>query len=314
MSIAGNTTMLYFLIGLECDYLSFVPFNTVTISKLKYDYKDIFGDDFLNCIVTMLPGISAYVGADILSGMLYCGFDKIDKISMLIDIGTNGEMAIGTKDKILCLATAAGPAFEGANITCGTGSIKGAISKVNIDKDNIEYKTIKDAKPVGICGSAVIDLTAECLNNFIIDDTGRFDTIKYKDSLIFIAKDENNRDIIFNQKDVREVQLAKSAIRSGIEILIKEFNCCYEDIETVFIAGGFGNYMDIENAVRIGLIPEQLKGKIKSIGNSSLGGAIKYLINIDSDREIDNIVGKTKYIDISSNTFFNDLFIENMMF
>lgn len=312
IAVAGNTIMLYLLLGLECKSLSFVPFNTVTTSMLKFNYKDIF-NDFLDCTVTLLPCISAYVGADILSGMLYCGFDKIDKISMLIDIGTNGEMLIGNKNKILCLATAAGPAFEGANITCGTGSINGAICSVDIKDNKLVYKTIGDITPVGICGSAVIDIAALSLINCIIDETGRFDTSKYNDFFI-IAKDKFNKDIIFNQKDIREVQLAKSAIRSGIEILIKEFNCSYEDIDTVFIAGGFGNYMNIDNAITIGLIPKELKEKIKNIGNSSLAGAIKYLIDKDTDIEIYNILDKIKYIDISSNEHFNDLFVENMLF
>lgn len=314
IAIAGNTTMIYFLLGISCRSLALFPFNTLTTSLLEYSYHEIFNNDYLDCQVTFLPGVSAYVGADIVSGLLKCGYNKINKTCLLIDIGTNGEMAIGNKNKILCLATAAGPAFEGANITCGTGSINGAISQVEMKNGNIIYKTIGGGAAKGICGSAVIDIAAMCLKNDIIDETGRFAEENYSGGFIKISEGLENQDIIFNQKDIREVQLAKSAIRSGIEILIKEFNVSYKDIDTVFLAGGFGYHMNVEYAAYIGLIPEYIKNKVKCIGNSSLGGAVKYLLNKESKKELSDILYKTSYIDIASNSRFNDLFIDNMLF
>lgn len=314
IAIAGNTTMLHFLIGLSCESLALFPFNTITTSILEYNFNEVFKENFIDCLVTILPGVSAYVGADIVAGMLTCNFNSIDKTSIMLDIGTNGEMAIGNRDKILCLATAAGPAFEGANITCGIGSIKGAISQVDINNGEITYKTLGDAPVQGICGSAVIDITAACLNNNIIDETGRFDEEKYSKGYITIAKDIKNEDIIFNQKDIREVQLAKSAIRSGIEILLKQFNVTYKDIDTFFLAGGFGYHMNVGNASTIGLIPEELKSKVKCVGNSSLGGTVRYLLDKESKNNLKALLENTSYIDISSDSSFNDLFINNMYF
>lgn len=309
IAVAGNTTMLYFLLGLPCESLALFPFNTITTSMLEYSFQDIFQDRMIDCGVTLLPGISAYVGADIVSGMLQCGFNNLEKTSILIDVGTNGEMSIGNKEKMLCLATAAGPAFEGANISCGTGSIKGAICSVTIKNGQVAYETIGNGEPKGICGSAVIDIIAECIKNSIIDETGRFDEEQYEEGYVKLTDN-----ITFDQKDIREVQLAKSAIRSGIEILLQEFKCEYKDIDTVFLAGGFGNHMNIENAAVIGLIPEELKSKVKTVGNSSLGGAVSFLLNEESREALSYILGRTEYIDISSNKSFNDLFINNMLF
>lgn len=314
LCIAGNTTMLYFLLGLPCESLAFYPFNTVTTSKLNLNYKEVFIDEFLSCRVTILPAVSAYVGADIVSGLINCSFENMDKTCLFIDIGTNGEMAIGNKEKIFCLATAAGPAFEGANISCGIGSINGAISCVKIVGDGVKYKTIGNSMPIGICGSAVIDICAALVENHIIDETGRFDEELYKDATIEIARNSVGESINFNQKDIREVQLAKSAIRSGIEILLKQSNVSIKEIERVFIAGGFGTHINIHNASIIGLLPMGIQEKVVAIGNSSLGGSVDYLINRDKEKAIEHILSKTKYIDISSYKEFNDLFINNMMF
>lgn len=310
MVIAGNTTMLHLLCGFYSESLALYPFNSTTLSKLELDYIELFNDNTLKCNVTILPSVSAYVGADITSGMLKCRFDKLKRTCLLIDIGTNGEMAIGDKDRIICLSTAAGPAFEGANIRCGIGSVPGAISTLKIKDKKVSYSTINNKTAVGICGSAVIDITAECVKNKIIDETGKF--IELKELNITTSKD--GTPITFTQKDIREVQLAKSAIRSGIEILVKNYGCDYSAIDKVFIAGGFGNNINIENAACIGLIPNELKEKIKIIGNSSLGGTINYILDKESKNVIQDILNITKYIDISTDKEFNDLFIENMMF
>ncbi len=312
--VSANTTMINFFLGLPCDGLAQYPFNTVSLDLSSYTFKEIFKNEILDAEITILPGISAYVGADITSGILKCKIHKYDKISLFVDIGTNGEMAIGNKNKILCLATAAGPAFEGANITCGIGSIKGAISEVSIKDGNIVYKTIKNAPAVGICGSAVIDIVANLKREKIIDETGRMESELCKNDKIIIAKGANDEEIIFNQKDIREFQLAKSAIRSGIEVLIKNYKTSYEHIDNVYIAGGFGSKININNSVYIGLIPEELKEKVVIVGNSSLGGAIKYLSDSKCNEEIEYILAHTQYIDISKDEDFNDLFVENMLF
>jgi uncharacterized 2Fe-2S/4Fe-4S cluster protein (DUF4445 family) len=312
MVVAANTTMLHLLMGLFCESMTAYPFTTVTNSEVKISFKELFENTILNCEVVLLQGISAYIGADITSGMSKCNFHKAEDICMLIDIGTNGEMAIGNKEKIKCLAAAAGPAFEAANIQNGIGSVSGAIYSVNIENGKISYKTINNKKAIGICGSAVIDIVAQGIKNNLIDKTGKFNKDIIKEKYIKIV--ENEEKIIFTQKDVRELQLAKSAIRSGIETLIENFDCSCKDIKTVYLAGGFGNNINIDNAVTIGIIPSELKKKICCVGNTSLGGSINYLLNINTKKNIKHIVDSSKCIDISTDESFNNLFIKNINF
>jgi uncharacterized 2Fe-2S/4Fe-4S cluster protein (DUF4445 family) len=194
-----------------------------------------------------------------------------------------------------------------------TGSVTGAISTVRVYGSRVSYETIGGASPVGICGSGVLDIVSQALRNGIIDKTGRINE-DYEEDYIEVARTERGEAVIFTQKDIREVQLAKSAIRSGIEILLKNFGCKIEDVDTVYLAGGFGNNLNIESAVSIGLIPSQLSDKIKPVGNSALGGAVKYLLDKNSGESLKTITGMTKYMDISADPEFNDLFIRNMLF
>lgn len=307
--IGANSTMAYLFLGINPKALAEAPFNLVSKTMIKERFFDIFSNDMLDCNVEIFPSISAYVGGDILAGLMNCEFYNKDKVCMLIDIGTNGEMAIGNKDKIICLATAAGPAFEGANIQCGIGNINGAINSVVFKNGKFEYGTIGDVSPEGICGSGVIDLTACCVKESLIDENGTMDN-----DYIEVCKKDNNETIIFTQKDIREIQLAKSAIRSGIEILIKSFKCSYEDIDKVFLAGGFGYHMNIENACTIGLIPQKLKDKVEVVGNTSLGGSVDYLVDKDSSDKIKMLLNNAVNTDISSDAEFNDIFINNMLF
>ncbi len=313
IAIVGNTTMLHLLLGLSCTSLAVYPFQSITTALHRFHFSDILGQLLPDCEVTILPGISAYVGADIIAGMLYCGFHEMIDTTMLIDIGTNGELAIGNKDKILSLSTAAGPALEGGNIQQGTGSIKGAISRVKIEKDRVSYRTIGDLPPIGICGSGVIDVVASCCKNDIIDETGRFSE-HYEAGAIEVARTVEDKAILFTQKDIREVQLAKSALRSGIEILMQRMEITPEGIDRVYIAGGFGSGVDIDSAVTIGLIPKELRDKIVPIGNSALGGAVAYLVNRESRSKLEEILKKTTYIELSTDMNFQELFVNNMFF
>ena len=312
ITIAGNTTMIYLLLDIPTKSLAVSPFTTTTTSMLEYDFREIFKDGDIDCKVITLPNISAYVGADIVSGMFNYNFDNLSGITMLIDIGTNGELVIGDKDKIYCAATAAGPAFEGANIKNGIGSIKGAICSVDINKGKISFETIGGEKPIGICGSGVVDIVASGLKNDIIDNTGRLND-SYEEGHIEIYQ-ENDKKICFYQQDIRELQLAKSAVRAGIEVLIKKFGCSYDDIETVYLAGGFGNNLNIKGAIDIGLIPNELYNKIELAGNSSLGGAVDFVLNKEGKENMNTIVNKTVYYELSTEIDFNNLFIEHMLF
>lgn len=298
--IAANTTMIHLLMGFDCSGLGFYPFNPVSLDKIESNFYNIFESNLFNADVIILPSISTYIGADIVSGMLSCDFDKTEKNIMLIDIGTNGEMAIGNKNKILCTSAAAGPALEGGNISCGMGAINGAISKIKIDGDKIMFDTIGDKQPLGICGSAVIDIVSEALKNNLIDYSGLL-----KNN---ISKLEITKDIFFSQQDIRQVQLAKSAIYCSIDILTKNFN----DIDTVYISGGFSN-INIDNAINIGIIPSEFKNKIKFIDNSSLNGAKKYACEMCEQR-IQSIINVSKEIYLANENCFNELFIKNINF
>ncbi|WP_125153402.1 ASKHA domain-containing protein [Clostridium rectalis] len=306
IAVSGNTTMVHLFLGLFCESMGQYPFNIVTKDLINIQCKDLF-KDIVNGEITILPNISAFVGGDVVCGILNSGMYRDDNISILIDIGTNGEIVIGNKERILCTSVAAGPALEGGNIYCGMDAVDGAIYKAKIKDNKFENITINNKKPIGICGSGVIDIVSEGIKNDIIDETGRL----IGNETLVISKENG---IVFTQKDIREVQLAKSAIRSGIEILIKKYGCEYKDISNIYLAGGYGNSIDIDSAINIGIIPCKLEKKVKLYGNTSLGGCIQYILNKDHNQTLKEIISKTHYVDISREKNFNDLFIDNMLF
>lgn len=311
--IAGNTTMLHLVLGLSPESIGKYPFTSTTLSLMEFSFEKVFNSSLLDCKVSLLPGIDAFVGADITAGILHHDLFKSEKVNMLIDIGTNGEIVIGNKERILATATAAGPALEGGKISCGTGGVVGAISSVVYDHDAFVLEVIGDQKPIGICGSGIIDTIAEGVKYGWIDHTGRLSkTLKNREIVIYHDKEGN--DIKLTQKDIREIQMAKSALRSGIECLVEEYGVSFDRIEHVYIAGGFGSNINIESSAQIGLIPKELKDKVSISGNSSLGGTIKYLLDKKCKTSLDMIVDKSKAINLSTTAQFNNLFIKNMNF
>jgi len=313
IAIAGNTTMGHLLLGFSCETLGVYPFIPVNIGTIELPLEEVLGVDYLSIPTILLPGISAYVGGDIVAGLLTCDFDKLEAPCLLIDLGTNGEMALGNRNKILVSSTAAGPAFEGGNITCGVGSIAGAICNINLEENKISYQTIGQKAPVGICGTGVIEFTSELVKAGLVDETGRLDE-KYFENGFEITKDDVGNAIKFTQKDIREIQLAKAAVRAGIETLILRYGIAYEEIDTVYLAGGFGYKINIEKAIRIGLVPKVFFEKIRAIGNSSLGGAVKYLLDRQASMKIDQILKVSSEINLSYDKDFNNLYIEHMFF
>ncbi len=320
--IAGNTTMGHLLMGYSCETLGVYPFTPVNIQTIRADFGEMFAEQqqaegaevlTLNAEIILLPGISTYVGADISSGMLVCDFDKLEKPCLLIDLGTNGEMAIGNKDKILVTSTAAGPAFEGGNISCGMGSVPGAICNVSIQGDDIQLKTIGDKPPVGLCGTGVIETVCELVKEELVDETGMLDE-DYFDDGFELAKTPEGEPIVFTQKDVREIQLAKSAVRAGVETLMKRYGVTYEEVDRVFLAGGFGYKIDLEKTIGIGMLPEEFKEKTTAIGNSSLGGTVQYLTREDAVERLDKIVELSEEVELSSDKDFNNFYTEYMFF
>jgi uncharacterized 2Fe-2S/4Fe-4S cluster protein (DUF4445 family) len=310
IAVTGNTTMLHLLLGLSCQTLGQAPFTPVTMDMVSLQYREIFDGD-LSCETVILPGISTYVGADITSGLLFAGIYAGTETAVFMDIGTNGEMALAYNGNILCAATAAGPAFEGGNIRWGTGSVPGAISQVRFMNGAFEYTTIGGKPPEGICGSGVVDIVYQGLKNNIILANGRFNKEILPASEIFLAKTGDNRDIVFCQKDVRELQLGKSAIRSGLDALLNHAGLGYGDIKTLYIAGGFGFNLNPESGAGIGLLPEALRSKVSLIGNSALGGTIKYLLNPDYEKTLVQIAGQSEEFSLPSDKYFNNNFIKN---
>ena len=310
--IAGNTTMGHLLLGHSCKNLGVYPFIPVNIQEQRLTFYEVFESYEFHAEVVIIPGISAFVGGDITAGLLVNGYDSEDKINLFIDLGTNGEMAIGNHEKILVSSTAAGPAFEGGNISCGVGSIAGAITGVEFLQDKIKIKTIGDKPPVGICGTGIIELTYELLKHNIIDDTGLLIPEYFEEG--FPIANEDGGAIRYTQKDIREFQMAKAAIRAGIEILVRSYNMSYEDIETVYVAGGFGYKLNMVKAIYVGLIPKELSHKIKTVGNSSLQGAIHYLKDDKASLKIKNIINKSTEKHLSNDDDFNDLYISCMGF
>lgn len=313
IAIAGNTTMGHLLMGYDCDTLGVYPFEPVNIDFIKGAFKEILGSEECEAQVVLLPGISTYVGGDIASGLYACGFDLSEEICLLVDLGTNGEMALGNKDRIFVTSTAAGPAFEGGNITWGTGSVAGAICSVKIEDKKASVKTIQDKPPAGICGTGVVEAAMELVKAGIVEDTGLMDE-EYFDDGFPLAQTEDGRTIVFTRKDVREIQLAKAAIRAGAETLMLRYGVKKEQIARVYLAGGFGYKLDKEKAIAIGMLPAEFRDRIETVGNSSLSGAAAYLKNSDGEAALRHLIKMSSEINLSADKEFNEFYMDYMMF
>jgi uncharacterized 2Fe-2S/4Fe-4S cluster protein (DUF4445 family) len=313
IAIVGNTTMVHLLLQLSCRTLGQAPFTPVTLDMVSLGFRELFEGD-LSCETVVLPGISTYVGSDITAGLLFTEMHTQTDPAAFMDIGTNGEMALAYQGKILCAATAAGPAFEGGNIRWGTGSVPGAIARVQVRDGIFVCTTIGNRPPVGICGSGVVDTVYQGLKEDFIQPSGRFNATLLPAGEIVLAKTEDHRDIVFCQKDVRELQLGKSAIRSGLDALLNHAGLGYGDIKTLYLAGGFGANLNRASSVGIGLIPEALGPKISLIGNSALGGAVKWLLNPDSEKTLYRLIEQSEEFSLPQDRYFANRFIDNINF
>lgn len=304
--ISGNTTMLHLLMGYPCDSLGSYPYLPFKAGTIHTTFRELFGNG-ISVPVTLLPGISAFIGGDVTAGLLACGYDRAEKPCLLIDLGTNGEMAIGNRERILTASTAAGPAFEGGNISCGTGSIPGAISRVSIANGKPRFETMGSQPPIGICGTGVIELAAELLKAGLMDGTGLL-------AEPYFGRGYPVAGFFFTQKDIRELQLAKAAVRAGMETLIKLYGITYGELHKVYLAGGFGYRINLDKAVCIGLLPEELIGKTVPAGNTSLAGVILSLTEDAAPNRMDRILSAAEEIHLANEEGFEDLFIGSMNF
>lgn len=332
--LVGNTTMMHFLMKLSAKNIATAPFIPVTTRLHKFRAKELGIKINHHGYAVIFPCVSAYIGADTIAAVLSSGMYENENISLLIDIGTNGEIVLGNNEWLYSCSTAAGPAFEGANIRNGVGGVKGSIDRVSLNPE-LHFTTIGNAEAIGICGSGIVDAVAAMLEAGVIDETGRI--VSYDDDEYDALSDElKNRivdidgmsafllvksekcaadiDIAITQKDVRELQNAKAAIAAGIKVLVKHAGIEMKDIGRVYLAGGFGSYINIDSALKIGLLPEELRGRIESIGNAAGAGAIEGLISVDLLGKTEEIKNNMKYIELSAQPDFVDEYVECMMF
>lgn len=313
IAIAGNTTMIHLLMGFPCEGLGKTPFTPYMIKKIEQDGKTIFPGVDPTTKLQIYPGISAFVGADIVAGMCALQMEEEDGIHLLVDLGTNGEMALGNREKFLVTSVAAGPAFEGGNITWGTGSIPGAVCGVQLEDGKLSVKTIQDKPPVGICGTGVVEMVAELVKNDEIDETGCLQDPWFAQGYP-IAYNHQGEQICLTQKDIREIQLAKAAVRGGIETLLHEYGITADQVQRIYVAGGFGYKLDYDKAIQIGMFPAEFTGKIQAVGNSSLEGAVELLCQTEKMNKAEKIVDLAQEINLSSNPVFQQAYMDAMFF
>ena len=292
--VSGNTTMLHLFFGVDCTSIGIAPYTPVFLESKTVNAEDMGISDAKTVI--SLPSVSAFTGADIVAGLNYIKCPESEKYSLLVDLGTNAEIVLFSRQSALCTAAAAGPCFEGASISCGMSASDGAVYSYSADG----IKTVGDAPVKGICGTGLIDIIAYLLKNGILDETG------------FMENDfEIANGVVLTKADIRQYQLAKSAVYSAILTLIRLKDITFDDIEGLYISGGFSAKINVENAVLTGLIPRELKDKCIAVNNSSLLGTVKYSYE---NNDLDAICNSSAYVDLSAEAVFSDLFIENMMF
>jgi len=323
---AGNTTMIHLLLKIEPSYIrkepyvptaNFVPTIRAAEAGIKINPRGL-----LSCV----PGVSSYVGGDVVAGTLSCGLYKEKDLCVLIDIGTNGEIVLGNNDFLVSCAASAGPAFEGSGVVCGMRASSGAIQKIKIDPKtyNVEYSTIGSALPRGICGSGYIDILAQMLKAGIIDKSGKIKfknhpRIREKDfgkEFVVAFKEETSldSDIVITEADIENLKRAKAAIFSATSILIKHMGFDFKDIAKIFIAGGFGNYLDIKNAKIIGLLPDLEEEKFIFVGNSSLAGARQILLSYPAMQKANELARKITYFELSVDPNYMEEYMAALFF
>lgn len=301
--ITGNTVMLHLLTGTSTEPLSHAPF---TAKRLFGETvrAETLGLSYICAPVYLAPCAAAFVGADLVTAVLAAELCDTLDTKLLVDIGTNGEMALWHKGELYCCSTAAGPAFEGAGISMGMGGSNGAIDSVFVRDGVLTSHVIGDIAPMGICGSGVVDTVSCLLETGQMDDTGYLE-----EACVTICEP-----VIFTQNDVRMVQLAKSAIHAGIRTLLHTAGLTCTDVQKFFIAGGFGSYLNVENGAKIGLFPEEMLPNIRVIGNAALSGASMLLLNIDYRNVGKNFARHANIVELSMNPFFADEYMNRMLF
>lgn len=333
VTAVGNTTMHHLLLGIDPSALAQSPYVPVAVTPLSITGSELGLAVHPDAAVWVLPNIAGWVGADTVGVLLSTALWQSEEVALAIDIGTNGEMALGSRERLITCSTAAGPAFEGAHLSCGMRAATGAIDRVSIDED-VHWHAIGERRPRGICGSGLVDVLAEMLGAGVVNSMGKIvdadeletqgkprlakrilGTGRQKAFVIVLPNESSNGEAIqLTQRDVRELQLAKGAMRAGIEILLKELGIGRDEVKAVYLAGAFGNYIRPESALGIGLLPYLAQARIVPVGNAAGSGAKMALLSDSARRAAAELVRRTEYLELSGRPDFQGEFAEAMLF
>ena len=334
ITAVGNTTMNHILLGIPVEFIAQAPYVAAFRRPVNARARDVGLRIHPNGLIHTLPNIAGFVGADTVGVILASNMHESEEPILAIDIGTNGELVIGTRDRLISCSTAAGPAFEGARIRYGMRAATGAIDKIIINSD-VAYNVIDDAPPQGLCGTALIDVVGELLRVGALDPMGRLlppeempsttpDAIKRrivsgdKNALDFVIvpKEDTAFDgpLLLTQRDIRELQLAKGAIAAGVSIMLKERGVAPEDLRHVLLAGAFGSFIRRKPAKRIGLLPNVPSDRILYIGNAAGAGARMALVSRRCKKTADRISETTEYLELAAQLDFQTEFMSAMLF
>jgi uncharacterized 2Fe-2S/4Fe-4S cluster protein (DUF4445 family) len=303
---AGNTAMGHFLLGLPVENIRRLPYVPASIAPPPLRAAEVGIEINPRGLLYLLPGISGWVGSDLTAGILATGMHRSEELCLLVDIGTNGEIIIGNREWLISCSASAGPALEGASVACGMRAESGAVEKVFSENGNIEFRTIGDEDPLGLCGSGIIDLIAVLLREEIIDRNGKIvGAIPGKTGeedgigrFVLARKSGSGREVYLSETDLENVVTAKAAIFAALKILLTRLELDFTDIRRFYVAGAFGNYLNIENAVTIGLLPKIPKERVVFVGNTSIEGAKIAALYQDAFFELDRIRELTTYYDL----------------
>jgi uncharacterized 2Fe-2S/4Fe-4S cluster protein (DUF4445 family) len=332
ITICGNVTMTQLALGMDPEPLSMAPFIVTTHEFPQLLAADLGVPVHARAPAFVFPSLGAYVGGDIVSGMLATGLTRDKRIRLFIDVGTNSEIALGNQDGVVATAAPAGPAFEAAQIRCGMRAAEGAIEGVSIGDCDMSIEVIGDADPVGLCGSGLVDAVAELVDVGLLDHSGRYvddekaaeisaslapRLTKIGDERVFVLHwrgEDPAESIYLTQRDIRELQFAKASIATGWRILFGELGMEPEDVSQVLLAGSFGQYLAPASAVRIGLVPRIALPRIVSAGNVAGEGSKIAALSLRERAEARSILNEVRYVELSGRGDFNDAFIDQLAF
>lgn len=321
--VVGNTAMHHLFAGLVVRQLGEAPYVPALRGALRFPAREVGLVGAPGAAVYMPPNIAGYVGADHTAMLLAAGLDKTDGIAIALDIGTNTEISLAKGGKLVACSCASGPAFEGAHIHAGMRAVPGAIERAEFYKDAWLLSTIEDLPPIGICGSGILDVTAALLKSGQIDSAGRFTdfalhTVEHpQGGAIILVGSENSgsgKDILVTRSDIREIQLAKAAIRAGVEALLRATGTRAEEIERFIVAGAFGTYLHVDSAIKIGMFPQLPHHRYQQIGNAAGVGAQQMLVSRQSRETADAILEKMDYIELTTDPGFMESYVDAMSF